>query len=366
MSNFRRTRGARVSSVRCMSELDDARWNAVESRNANLAGSFVYAVRTTRVYCRPGCRSRRPLRQNVEYFTSGAEARGAGYRSCARCAPDANVDVDPTTRAVIAVCREIEGARGDVSIAEVASHVGFSEGHLRRIFRRVIGVSLATYARECRAMHARETLRASSSVTDAVFDAGYKSMSAFYEGAARLGMTPSRYRDGGRGALIRYTTLATPLGVVLAACSTRGVCSVRVGGDEERLEKELADEFAHATVERDDEGLRDVAVALAHAVQGEDVLHELPLDLAGTAFQLRVWEALRRIPSGETRTYSQVAAEIGAPRAVRAVGSACGANHVALIVPCHRVIRQDGSLGGYRWGLDVKEALLRAERAQLA
>lgn len=348
-----------------MSELDDVRWNAVESRNADLAGSFVYAVRTTGVYCRPSCRSRRPVRRNVEYFTSGAEARRAGYRSCARCTPDADADANPMTRAVIAACREIERAHGDVSVADVASHVGFSEGHLRRSFRRVIGVSLATYARECRAMHARETLRASTSVTDAVFDAGYKSVSTFYEGAARLGMTPARYRDGGRGALIRYTTLATPLGVVLAARSMRGVCSVRVGDDEERLEKELADEFALATVERDDEGLGDVAIALAHAVRGEDVSHELPLDVAGTAFQLRVWEALRRIPSGETRTYSQVAAEIGAPRAVRAVGSACGANHLALIIPCHRVIRQDGSLGGYRWGLDVKEALLRAEQAQL-
>jgi AraC family transcriptional regulator of adaptative response/methylated-DNA-[protein]-cysteine methyltransferase len=362
MSNFRRTRGACVSSVRCMSELDDVRWNAVELRNANLAGSFVYAVRTTRVYCRPGCRSRRPLRRNVEYFTSAAEARSAGYRSCERCTPDTVVDVDPMTSAVITVCREIEGARGDVSVADVASHVGFSEGHLRRNFRRIIGVSLATYARECRAMHARETLRASSSVTDAVFDAGYKSVSTFYEGAARLGMTPSRYRDGGRGALIRYTTLATPLGFVLAARSARGVCSVRVGDDEERLEKELAHEFSRATIERDDAGLGDVAIALAHAVRGEDGANELPLDLAGTAFQLRVWEVLRRIPSGETRTYSQVAAEIGAPRAVRAVGSACGANHVALIIPCHRVIRQDGSLGGYRWGLDVKEALLRAEQ----
>lgn len=350
-----------------MSELDDVRWNAVESRNAGLAGSFVYAVRTTGVYCRPGCGSRRPLRRNVEYFTNGAEARSAGYRSCARCTPDAQVDVDPMTTAVIAACRQIERAHGDVSVADVASHVGFSEGHLRRSFRRVIGVSLATYARECRATHARETLRESSSVTDAVFDAGYKSVSTFYEGGAmQLGMTPTRYRDGGRGALIRYTTLVTPLGVVLAARSQRGVCSVRVGDDEERLEKELAHEFVHATIERDDEGLGDVAIALAQAVRGEDVSGDLPLDVAGTAFQLRVWEALRRIPSGETRTYSQVALEIGSPRAIRAVGSACGANHVALIIPCHRVIRQDGSLGGYRWGLDVKEALLRAEQAQLA
>ncbi|HTT58460.1 MAG TPA: bifunctional DNA-binding transcriptional regulator/O6-methylguanine-DNA methyltransferase Ada [Acidimicrobiales bacterium] len=347
-----------------MSELDDVRWKAVEVRDASLAGSFVYAVRTTGVYCRPGCRSRRPLRRNVEYFATSAEAQSAGYRSCTRCRPDANIDLEPMTNAVIAACREIEAAHGDVDVADVASRVGFSEGHLRRSFRRVTGVSLATYARECRAMHAREALRTSTSVTDAVFSAGYRSMSTFYEGAAvQLGMTPTRYRDGGRGALIYYTTLTTPVGVVLAARSQQGVCSVRVGDDEERLEKELADEFLHATIERDDEGLVEVAIALARAVRGEDVSLDLPLDVAGTAFQLRVWEALRRIPSGETRTYSQVAAEIGAPRAVRAVGSACGANHVALIIPCHRVIRQDGSLGGYRWGVGVKAALLGAEQA---
>ncbi|MGC2485564.1 MAG: bifunctional DNA-binding transcriptional regulator/O6-methylguanine-DNA methyltransferase Ada [Acidimicrobiales bacterium] len=350
-----------------MSELDDVRWNAVESRNADLAGSFVYAVRTTGVYCRPGCRSRRPLRTNVEYFATGGDARSAGYRSCARCLPDIGILVDAVAGAVIAACREIERAGGNISVGEIASRVGFSEGHLRRSFRSVIGVSAATYARECRASRARETLRASSSVTDAVFDAGYKSLSAFYEGgAAQLGMTPTRYRRGGRGDDIRYTTLTTPLGIVLAARSTRGVCSVRVGDDEAALEKDLADEFSQATIVRDDEGLGDVAIALARAVRGEDQSHDLPLDVVGTAFQVRVWEALRRIPSGETRTYSQVAAEIGEPRAVRAVGSACGANQVALIIPCHRVIRQDGTLGGYRWGPDVKESLLRAERAQLA
>ncbi len=350
-----------------MSELDEVRWTAVESRNADAAGSFVYAVRTTGVYCQPGCRSRRPLRGNVEYFATGADAKRAGYRACARCVPDAQVRVDALTSAVIAACREIERTGGDISIAAIASRVGFSEGHLRRGFRSVIGVSMATYARECRSSRARENLRTSLTVTDAAFDAGYKSMSAFYDGGvAQLGMTPARYRDGGRGALIRYTTLATPLGVVLAARSARGVCSVRVGDDEATLEKGLADEFSRATIERDDEGLSDVALALASVVRGEGEPSELPLDLAGTAFQVRVWEALRRIPSGETRTYSEVATEIGAPRAVRAVGSACGANHVALIVPCHRVIRSDGSLGGYRWGLPVKEALLRAEQAQLA
>ena len=367
MFNFRMTCGARVSNVRGMSELDEVRWIAVETRNADVAGSFVFAVRTTGVYCRPGCRSRRPLRRNVEYFSTGAAAQRAGYRACARCSPDTQVRVDALRSAVIAACREIEETGGDVKIADISSRVGFSDGHLRRGFRNVIGVSMATYARECRASRAREKLRTSSSVTGAVFDAGYKSVSAFYDGgASQLGMTPMRYRDGGRSELIRYTTLDTPLGVVLAARSNRGVCSVRVGDDEATLEKGLADEFSRATIERDDEGLSDVALVLADAVRGQGGSHELPLDLVGTAFQVRVWEALRGIPRGETRTYAEVAAEIGAPRAVRAVGSACGANQVAVIVPCHRVIRSDGTLGGYRWGLPVKEALLRAEQAQLA
>jgi AraC family transcriptional regulator of adaptative response/methylated-DNA-[protein]-cysteine methyltransferase len=273
--------------------------------------------------------------------------------------------LDAMTSAVISACREIERTGGDVATAEIASRVGFSEGHLRRGFLRVTGVSMARYARECRARRARESLRANSSVTEAILDSGYASVSAFYaSGATQLGMTPARYRDGGRGAQIRYTTLATRVGVVLAARSMRGVCSVRVGDDEESLVKDLATEFSRATIERDDEGLVDVALALARAVRGEDVTQDLPLDLAGTAFQVRVWEALRRIPSGETRTYSEVASAIGAPKAVRAVGTACGANHLALIIPCHRVIRSDGSLGGYRWGLDVKDALLRAEQSQ--
>ncbi len=367
MSIFRTTCGARVSNVRGMSELDEARWTAVETRNADVAGAFIYGVRTTGVYCRPGCRSRRPLRRNVEFFATAADAQLSGYRACTRCAPDEEVRVDALTSGVIAACREIERTRGDVKLVDVASRVGFSEGHLRRGFRSVIGVSMATYARESRASRAREILRASSSVTNAVFDAGYKSVSTFYDGgASQLGMPPGRYRDGGHGEVIRYTTLDTPLGIVLAARSARGVCSIRIGDDEATLEKGLAEEFSRATIERDDEGLSDVALVLADAVHGEGGSHELPLDLVGTAFQVRVWEALRRIPRGEIRTYAELAAEIGSPRAVRAVGSACGANHVAVIVPCHRVIRSDGTLGGYRWGLEVKQALLRAEQTQLA
>ncbi len=345
-----------------MEDLNGVRWSAVQSRDAGMAGFFVYAVTSTGVYCRPGCGARRPLRANVEFFSTNDEARASGFRACLRCRPDDARSVDPTIEAVIATCREIERASGNVDVAMVASGLGYSEGHLRRRFRAVVGVSLASYVREYQSARVRETLRSGASVTDAVFDAGYRSVSAFYERAApRLGMTPARYRGGARGELIRYTSVETPVGVVVVASTDRGVCSVRIGSDDDALVEGLMDEFPHASVERDDDGLRDVAVVLAGAVRGDADANALPLDLAGTAFQIRVWEALRTIPLGETRTYSDVAGQIGSPRAVRAVASACAANNVAVAVPCHRVIRRDGTLGGYRWGLPVKEALLHAE-----
>jgi AraC family transcriptional regulator of adaptative response/methylated-DNA-[protein]-cysteine methyltransferase len=352
-------------SLECdvMNELNEARWTAVLSRDATMAGCFVYGVTTTGIYCRPGCGSRRPLREHVAFFSTGADARAAGYRACKRCRPDTENTVGLMTAAVIATCREIERTHGEFPVAEFANRVGYSEGHLRRSFRSIVGVSLANYVREHQVDRVRETLREGATVTDAVFEAGYRSASAFYDnGAPRLGMTPARYRDGAPGEHLRYTSVETPVGTVLAASTSRGVCSIRVGDDEELLIKSLLGEFPLALIERDDEGLHDVASVLADAVRGDDDASVLPLDLAGTAFQIRVWEALRTISAGETRTYSEVANQIGSPRAIRAVASACAANRVALAVPCHRVIRRDGSLGGYRWGLPVKEALLLAER----
>jgi AraC family transcriptional regulator, regulatory protein of adaptative response / methylated-DNA-[protein]-cysteine methyltransferase len=346
-----------------MNQLDDVRWAAVSSRDAAQSGSFVYAVSTTGIYCRPGCGARCPLREHVQYFSTAHEAQLAGYRSCKRCRPDEVNVVDSMTAAVITTCRKIERTRGACDVAVLAADVGYSEGHLRRSFRNLVGISLVSYMREHQLERVRGTLRNSESVTEAIFEAGYNSASAFYERSApRLGMTPARYRDGARDEVIRYTTVETPVGVVLAASTERGICSIRVGQDEMSLVKEVFVEFPHASIVRDDESLRDVAIVLASAVRGEDDAGVLPLDLQGTAFQIRVWESLRTIPVGETRTYSDVAEQIGSPRAVRAVASACAANAVALAVPCHRVIRRDGSLGGYRWGLDVKEALLLAER----
>jgi AraC family transcriptional regulator of adaptative response/methylated-DNA-[protein]-cysteine methyltransferase len=348
-----------------MNDLDDVRWAAVTARSATMTGCFVYAVTTTGIYCRPGCGARRPLRDHVHYFSTAHDAQLAGYRSCRRCRPDEVDIVDSMTNAVITTCREIERTHGECDVAVLAADLGYSEGHLRRSFRALVGVSLVSYSREHQLERVREALRDADSVTEAIFEAGYNSASAFYErGAPRLGMTPARYRDGARDEVIRYTTLETPVGVVLAASTARGICAIRLGHDEKSLVKGVFAEFPRASINRDDVGLRDVAVVLASAVRGDGGAGVLPLDLQGTAFQIRVWESLRAIPAGETRTYSDVAQQIGSPRAVRAVASACAANAVALAIPCHRVIRSDGSLGGYRWGLDVKEALLVAERVR--
>ncbi len=346
-----------------MQELDEVRWRAIEARDPTMAGCFVYAVTSTKVFCRPDCGSRRALRRNVEFFSTPKEALAAGYRACRRCRPDDVLVGDPAVAAVIETCRRIENDGFDASVSSIAFELGYSERHLRRRFREIIGVSVASYARAQKADRMRHRLRDGTPVTDAVFDAGYGSMRAFYEhGAPRLGMAPARYRDGARGEHIAFTSVETALGWVVAARTARGVCAVRVGCDEVTLVKGLVEEFPHALVERDDEALADVANVLAGAVRGERDATELPVDLAGTAFQLRVWEALRAIPIGETRTYSEVARGIGTPKAVRAVASACAANEAALAVPCHRVVRKDGSMGGYRWGVAVKEGLLEAER----
>lgn len=352
-----------VRRLRRMGELEETRWRAVEARDESVAGCFVYAVASTKIFCRPGCGSRRPLRKNVEFFATSGEASAAGYRACRRCRPDEFTVRDTSLEVVIATCRQLERPDNTESASTLAARLGYSERHLRRLFQETIGVTMSNYERAQKSERVRENLREGKSVTDAVIDAGYGSTRAFYEhGAPRLGMAPGRYRDGARGERIRYTTVETSLGIVAVAATDHGVCSVKVGPDSIDLVKGLRAEFPFATLVRDDEGLSEVASVLDGATRGVGNATRLPLDLAGTAFQIRVWEALRAIPSGETRTYSEVAEEIGMPRAVRAVASACAANEAALAIPCHRVIRRDGSLGGYRWGTEVKEALLLAER----
>jgi len=351
-----------VRKLLSMQTLDEARWMAVENRDETSLGIFFYGVASTGIYCRPGCGARRPLRRNVTFFATPEDAAAAGFRACKRCRPDQEGATDEMMAVVAQVCRTMGQPGRAPSLKEIARDVGYSERHLRRRFQEVVGVSPATYARAQRSAHAREALRSSATVTEAVLDAGYGSFRAFYDhGASTIGMSPDRFRRGGLGEEIRYTSVQTPRGVVVIACTARGVCDVRIGRDEDELISEMRALFPRAIVQRDDEGLLRVAEAVAGGADGHQTVAQLPLDVQGTVFQIRVWEALRRIPSGETRSYAQIAQEIGAPSSIRAVASACAANRTALLIPCHRVRRSDGSLGGYRWGVETKAALLRAE-----
>ena len=351
-----------------MDDLDNARWAAVEARDEAAAGVFLYAARTTGIYCLPTCPSRRPSRHNVVYFATGAEAAAAGFRACRRCLPDRERETGPALPAVAAVCRWLEDPADDASVAELARRAGWSQRHLSRIFKNTVGVTISAYRRAQRGERARNALRRGVPVTDAVFDAGFGSMRAFYESAgSQMGVSPSAFGRGSPGTCVRYTVFASPLGDVLVAATSRGVCAVRIGDASEELVEELVAEFPQARVERCDEALESVASIVRDLAHGRPAaVADLPLDLQGSTFQVAVWQALRTIPAGTTVTYGEVAAKIGRPSSGRAVGSACGANPAALVVPCHRVVRSDGSTAGYRWGKDRKQQLLVAESTELS
>jgi len=359
-----------------------ARWAAVARRDRAADGCFVYAVKTTGVFCRPGCASRRPLRQNVELFDTPAVALRAGYRACKRCAPSAPRAADDTLAAVVEACRLLERAEGMRS-DELAGAVGLSASYFARAFKRRVGVTPQAYRRRVLAERAKQELGSARSVTSAVYDAGYGSASRFYAGAAReLGMTPSEVQRGGRGQLVRYVVRRCSLGHALIAWTERGVCEVGLGDDAEEVIAALRARFPEAqhartglppwidrvlaAVERP-QAAPDASASAASGPSASPALRasapalDVPLDIRGTAFQQRVWEALRRIPAGETRSYGQLARALGSPSAVRAVARACASNRVAVLVPCHRVVRADGSLSGYRWKPERKRALLQRE-----
>lgn len=342
---------------------DDVRWQQVVDR-AEPDPVFVYAVRTTGVYCRPACPARRPSPANVRFFDSPAEARAAGFRACLRCAPDEARQPPAGREAVVAACRAMVRAGGPLPGPELRRVTGMSQRSLARAFARTVGTSAKAFGDAVRTGTARTLLQAGEPVSDAIFGAGFGSVRAFYDTTApTLGMTPSSYATGSAGEHLAWTSRATPVGVVLAVASARGLCAVRIGEDADVLLAEVKGEFPGATFTAEHEALADVAAALAALAAGREPVRDLPLDLRGTAFQARVWDALRRIPAGQTRSYAQVATEIGEPTAVRAVAGACARNRLALVVPCHRVVRSDGALGGYRWGLAVKQSLLAAERS---
>lgn len=345
---------------------DADRWAAVADRDGNADGHFVYAVRTTRIYCRPSCGSRRPRRENVTFYSSPLQARAAGFRACLRCRPDGVVGgtgVRPGDEAVRRTVAYIDEHAGQVPpLAELARASGLSPAHLQRSFSRLVGVSPRAYAQALRRERLKAGLRQGRSVSRAGWDAGYGSSRQLYEqGADALGMTPASYRAGGAGITLRYTVARTVVGRLLLAATDRGLCAAWFGQDDAALARELAAEFPSAERRRDDQALAPMADAVrAHLADGAP-LAQLPLDVAGSPFARAVWNTLRGISYGETRSYAEVAQLIGRPGAARAVGTACASNPVAIVIPCHRVVRADGSGGGYRWGEDRKRALLARE-----
>ena len=330
-------------------------WAAFEARDRAWDGRVIGAVRTTGIYCKPSCPARRPQRQNVEFFLDAEAARGAGYRACLRCKPD---EVGRDREAIAKAVSLIDASDEPPSLSELAAAVGYAPHHFQRLFSRDVGVSPAQYARARRAKRAQDELTEDKSVTEAIYDAGYAAPSRFYADAKeRMGMTPSAWRDGGRGETIRWTIVQCSLGNMLVAATAKGICRLTFEDDEQALTRI----FPKATLVGDDGSMSDLVAAALAAVEKPGAACDLPLDVAGTAFQEAVWRELRKIPPGETRSYAQIAAAVGKPGAVRATGSANGANHVAVLIPCHRVVRSDGSLGGYAGGLDRKRRLLAAE-----
>ncbi len=332
------------------------------ARDPRADGGFVYAVRTTGVYCRPSCPARQPRPQNVQIFADCVAAERAGYRACKRCQPNAPAVVDRRATMVAALCRVIEASEEPPSLAVLAAHAGKSPVHVHRVFKAVTGLTPRAYAAAHRAGRVRAALTERATITEAILCAGYGSSSRFYAQTGDvLGMTPTQYRAGGEGMEIQFTVARCSLGSLLVAATVRGVCAMLLGDEPRQLIGDLEQRFDRATLRRSDASLGALVAAAVRMVDEPRAGVELPLDVQGTAFQRRVWQALREIPVGSTTSYAELASRIGQPRAVRAVAQACAANPVAVAIPCHRVVRSDGDPSGYRWGATRKRALLAKE-----
>ncbi len=336
-------------------------WTAVLARDRRYDGRFVYAVRSTGVFCRPTCPSRRPHRRHVAFYDGPASARGAGFRACRRCRPET---APAGAQAIERVRAHIDAHLDErLTLAELSSVAGLSPSHLQKAFKAALGLSPRDYLRLRRAERFKTEVRAGRSVTDALYEAGYGSGSRLYSDAdARLGMTPGAYKRGGAGETVRFSTAACKLGRLLVASTERGLCAVQLGESDAALEGALRKDYPRAAVVRDDRVLKPTLAAILAHLDGDIPRLDLPVHVAATSFQWRVWRTLQQIPYGETRSYAQVAAALGQPKAVRAVARACASNRVALVVPCHRVVRADGSSGGYRWGVSRKRRLLESEK----
>jgi AraC family transcriptional regulator of adaptative response/methylated-DNA-[protein]-cysteine methyltransferase len=342
----------------------DQCWAALERRDAGVDGKFLYGVRTTGVYCRPGCTSRLPLRKNTLFFETLEAAEAAGLRPCKRCRPTESSAASRHVAAVERACALLRKSETVPSLAELADAAGISPFHFHRVFKQITGATPRDYARTHRLGRFAEKLDSGEPVTEAIYASGFGSSSRAYEAAqAGLGMTPGARRRGGDGQTIRFAMVETPIGWALVAATKRGICMTALGDDRENLVAALRQRFPAAEVIADEASLKDWADRIVHFITAPDRNLDLPLDIQGTAFQARVWRALQKIPFGRTASYTEIAAALGQPKAVRAVAQACAANKLALLVPCHRVIRSDGELGGYRWGVERKRALLARERA---
>ncbi len=351
-----------IAADRATTIRNDPRWAALIARDAAADGEFVYSVETTGVYCRPSCGARPPRPENVQFHATAADAQRAGFRACKRCKPDQAPLAARHAALVAGLCRLIEQAEQPPSLRTLANHAGLGEYHVHRLFKTVTGLTPRAYGLAQRAARVRVALAQSDCVTDAIYGAGYNSNGRFYAQANRLlGMTPTDYRRGGANTGIRFAIGQCSLGAILVATSARGVCAIALGDDPDTLIRDLQDRFAHAELHGNDADFERLVATVVGFVEAPRLGLDLPLDIRGTAFQQRVWQALQQIPPGKTASYTAIAQRIGAPRSARAVASACGANTLAVAIPCHRVVRTDGALSGYRWGVERKRALLGRE-----
>ncbi|HEY6356176.1 MAG TPA: bifunctional DNA-binding transcriptional regulator/O6-methylguanine-DNA methyltransferase Ada [Burkholderiaceae bacterium] len=350
------------SETLAMDTVSDPRWAAVVARDPRSDGKFFYSVRTTGVYCRPSCPGRLARPENVAFHTTEDDAQRAGFRACLRCKPSEPSLAAQHATLVAKLCHLLETSEQTLSLNELADQAQMSPYHLHRVFKGITGLTPKAYASAHRTQRVRAELGRSARVTDAIYGAGYNSGGRFYADADKvLGMTPTRYRAGGAGTEIRFAIGQCSLGAILVARSDRGVCAISLGDDPDALARDLQDRFPQANLVGGDAAFEQSVAQVVGFVEAPALGLALPLDLRGTAFQQRVWQALQHIPAGQTASYADIAARIGAPKATRAVAQACGANALAVAIPCHRVVRSDGTLSGYRWGVDRKRALLARE-----